>query len=101
VQRVHDGQAQQMMQSGCTELFVDGLMGRCPYSEETVMGCRHYEPVSAHGDFPEAAHCKEASVISGSDHVRHTVCRRRQGVAAIPSMDDVSLREARGTACFF
>jgi hypothetical protein len=64
-----------------TALFAGSPIGRCTYSEETVMGCRHYEPVSAHGDFPEAAHCREASVISGSDHVRHTMCRRRPGAA--------------------
>lgn len=51
--------------------------GLCPYSEETVAGCRHYRPISAHGDFPEAAHCAEASVLSGADHIRQTICRRR------------------------
>jgi hypothetical protein len=51
--------------------------GLCPYSEETVAGCRHYRPISAHGDFPEAAHCAKASVLSGADHIRHTICRRR------------------------
>ena len=51
--------------------------GLCPYSEETLAGCRYYRPISAHGDFPEAAHCAEASVVSGADHIRHTICRRR------------------------
>jgi hypothetical protein len=51
--------------------------GLCPYSEETVAGCRYYRPISAHGDFPEAAHCAEAFVLSGADHIRHTICRRR------------------------
>lgn len=49
----------------------------CPYSEETVVGCRYYRPISAHGDFPEAAHCAEASVLGGAGHIRHTICRRR------------------------
>jgi hypothetical protein len=51
--------------------------GLCPYSEETVAGCRHYRPISTHGDFPEAAHCAEAAVLSGANHIRHTICRRR------------------------
>jgi hypothetical protein len=50
--------------------------GWCPYSEETVVACRHYEPLSAHGDFPEAGRCKEATVLSGPDHIRRTICRR-------------------------
>jgi hypothetical protein len=67
-----------------TALSTGSPIGRCTYSEETVMGCRYYEPMSAHGDFPDAAHCREASVISGSDHVRHTICRRRLR-ATVPS----------------
>jgi hypothetical protein len=53
------------------------VSGLCPYSEETVAGCRYYRPISAHGDFPEAAHCAEASALHGSSHIRHTICRRR------------------------
>ena len=74
-----------------TALTAGSPIGRCTYSEETVMGCRHYEPVSAHGDFPEAAHCREASVISGSDHVRHTICRRRPGAAVSSSAGECRL----------
>jgi hypothetical protein len=59
-----------------------GVLGLCPYSEETVAGCRHYRPVSAHGDFPGAGHCEEASVLNGVDHIRHTICRRRMESAA-------------------
>ncbi len=54
---------------------VDAL-GLCPYSEETVAGCRYYHPVSAHSDFPEAGHCTDAVVISGSDPIRYTICCR-------------------------
>ena len=49
----------------------------CPYSEETVAGCRHYQPISAHGDFPEAGRCTDAFVISGTGHIRNTICSRR------------------------
>lgn len=56
---------------------VDAL-GLCPYSEETVAGCRHYLPVSEHGDFPEAGHCRDAFLISGTDHIRYTICARRR-----------------------
>ena len=59
-----------------------GVLGLCPYSEETVVGCRFYRPVSAHGDFPGAAHCEDASVLNGADHVRYTVCQRRMLSAA-------------------
>ena len=60
---------------------VDSL-GLCPYSEETVAGCRHYTPVSEHGDFPGAGHCKEAFTLSGTDHIRYILCGRRSGGAA-------------------
>jgi len=62
---------------------VDSL-GLCPYSEETVAGCRHYRPVSAHGDFPEAGHCVDAVVISGTGHIRQTICGRGAGAAIRP-----------------
>lgn len=55
---------------------VEGLSEPCAYSEETLVGCRFYSPRSAHGDFPGAADCEKAFVISGSDHVRRVVCRR-------------------------
>ena len=64
----------------------------CPYSEETVAGCRYYRPISAHGDFPEAAHCAEASVLGVDGHIRHTICRRRapwvEAAAAARGSDD-------------
>ena len=60
----------------------EGFLGLCPYSEETVVGCRFYRPVSAHGDFPGAGHCEDASVLNGADHVRYTVCQRRMLSAA-------------------
>ncbi len=56
---------------------VDAL-GLCPYSEETLNGCRHYHPIAEHGDFPEAGHCKDAFLISGADHIRYTICARRR-----------------------
>jgi hypothetical protein len=52
----------------------EGFLGLCPYSEETVVGCRFYRPVSAH--------CEDASVLNGADHVRYTVCQRRMLSAA-------------------
>ena len=58
------------------ESDVDAL-GLCPYSEETVAGCRYYHPLSAHGDFPEAGRCTDAVVISGTDHIRRTICTGR------------------------
>jgi len=48
----------------------------CPYSEETVTGCRNYLPVSQHGGFPGAAACRLAVRLPGSDYIRQTVCRR-------------------------
>jgi hypothetical protein len=42
-----------------------------------VVGCRYYEPLSAHGDFPEAGRCKDAVVLSGANHIRRTLCHRR------------------------
>ena len=62
-------------------------LGLCPYSEETVAGCRHYHPVSAHGDFPEAGHCIDAVVISGTGHIRHTICARDAGSVVRPPGD--------------
>jgi hypothetical protein len=48
----------------------------CPYSEETVVGCRYYRPRSAHGDFPGAGQCADAVILSGTHHIRQTICRR-------------------------
>ena len=57
--------------------FTD-LTGRvCPFSHETVAGCRNYVPVSEHGDFPEAADCVFAQKVRVSTHVRRTLCSRR------------------------
>ena len=68
------------------ESDVDAL-GLCPYSEETVAGCRHYRPVSAHGDFPEAGQCIDAVVISGTGHIRYTICGRGAGSVVRPPGD--------------
>jgi hypothetical protein len=56
---------------------VDALI-LCPYSEETLTGCRFYQPISEHGGFPEAGQCKDAFLISGADHIRSTICARRR-----------------------
>jgi len=60
----------------------------CPYSEETLAGCRHYRPRSAHGDFPEAGQCTEAFTISGTEHIRHIICRRQSAGALQPTQDE-------------
>ncbi len=60
-------------------------LGLCPYSGETVAGCRHYQPVSAHGDFPEAGRCIDAVVISGTGHIRYTICGRGAGSVVRPT----------------
>jgi hypothetical protein len=73
-----EGQYERHPEAHPADSDVDAL-GLCPYSEETVAGCRHYHPISAHGDFPEAAHCSDAIVISGTDHIRHTICGRGAG----------------------
>jgi hypothetical protein len=49
----------------------------CPYSEETVTGCRNYVAVSQHGGFPGAARCRHAVQLPTSEYIRHTLCRRR------------------------
>jgi hypothetical protein len=48
----------------------------CPYSGETVAACRHYRPVSEHGDFPEAAECRDTFTVPLSDGIRQRMCRR-------------------------
>ncbi|HVC41543.1 MAG TPA: hypothetical protein VND54_06165 [Candidatus Saccharimonadales bacterium] len=73
---------------------IDDSSASCPYSEETVVGCRFYRPVSAHGDFPEAGHCADASVLTSADHIRHTICRRRMRVAAGRLLDHPTLSPA-------
>lgn len=66
-------------------------LGSCPYSEETVTGCRYYLPVSQHGGFPGAASCRLAVKLPTSDYIHHTVCRRRI-VGAAHALVDVSPR---------
>lgn len=47
----------------------------CPYSGETVAACR-YRPASEHGDFPEAAECRDTFIVPLSDGIRQRMCRR-------------------------
>jgi hypothetical protein len=56
----------------------DDVAPPCPYSEETVVGCRYYRPRSAHGDFPDAGQCADAEIVSAGSHVRQTICRRQK-----------------------
>ena len=51
---------------------------RCPYSGDTVTACRHYQPVSEHGDFEDAGACRHAIRVRVSDHVHQTECVRRR-----------------------
>lgn len=51
----------------------------CPYSEETMTGCRNYLPVSQHGGFPGAARCQFALRLPTSEYIEHTLCRGRIG----------------------
>ena len=48
----------------------------CPYSGETLAACRHYRPVSEHGDFPEAAECRDTFTVLLSEGIRQRMCRR-------------------------
>jgi hypothetical protein len=48
----------------------------CPYSEETMAGCRHYLPVSQHGGFPGAGLCRWAVKVPTSCYIRTMVCTR-------------------------
>jgi hypothetical protein len=48
----------------------------CPFSDETVVGCRHYVPVSEHGDSPWAGECRFAQTFRVTEHVRRRHCRR-------------------------
>jgi hypothetical protein len=58
----------------------EGVVPLCPYSEETVVGCRYYRPRSAHGGFPGAGRCADAEIVSADRHIRQTICRRRERV---------------------
>jgi hypothetical protein len=60
----------------------------CPYSEETVAGCRNYVPASEHGGFPGAAHCQWAMRLPTSQYIRNSLCRRR--VSAIQRLSEVA-----------
>ena len=62
-------------------------LGSCPYSEETVTGCRFYLPVSQHGGFPGAARCQLAVKLPTPNYIHQSVCRRRIVGAAHPHLD--------------
>jgi hypothetical protein len=49
----------------------------CPFSDETVVGCRHYVPVSEHGDFSTAGECRFVQTLQVTEHVRQKHCRRQ------------------------
>ncbi|MFI5286024.1 MAG: hypothetical protein ACHQ4F_06870 [Candidatus Dormibacteria bacterium] len=51
-------------------------LAACPYSGETVAACRHYRPVSEHGDFPKAAECRDTFTVPLSEGIRQRMCRR-------------------------
>ena len=69
------------MRSRMTTDELDALEAqvRCPYSGETVMACRHYQPVSEHGDCADAAACRHAIRVRVSEHVHQMVCVRSPG----------------------
>jgi hypothetical protein len=48
----------------------------CPYSSETITACSHYHPNSAHGDYPEAAHCCYAVATRLGSFTRQMRCHR-------------------------
>lgn len=73
-----EGQHERLPDAHPVKSDVDALE-LCPYSEETIAGCRYYHPLSAHGDFPDAGHCTDAFVISGTDHIRYAICGRGAG----------------------
>ena len=54
---------------------------RCSFSSDSVMACRHYQPVSEHGDAADAAACRHAIRVPVSDHVHQLVCIRRSAPA--------------------
>ena len=66
---------------------VSDTLGPCPYSEETVTGCRHYIPVSQHGGSPGASRCRLAVNLPAPDYIQRSVCRRRIGGAPHPDLD--------------
>ena len=48
----------------------------CPYSRETVAGCRLYRPRSEHGSGPDAADCGWSVATEPGPHLRTVICRR-------------------------
>ncbi|MFI5287591.1 MAG: hypothetical protein ACHQ4F_14910 [Candidatus Dormibacteria bacterium] len=61
---------------GCGAAPPGDTQALCPYSEETMAGCRHYLPVSQHGGFPGAGHCRLAVKVPTSCYIRTMVCTR-------------------------
>lgn len=61
-----------------------GAFGACPYSEETVAGCRFYRAAAQHGAYPGAAECRSAIAMSGPVYLRRRVCLRRTLPGSVP-----------------
>ena len=59
-------------------LVHDFVYSDCPYSRETVAGCRFYRPRSEHGSGPDAADCALSVVTEPVPHLRMVLCRRRR-----------------------
>jgi hypothetical protein len=55
----------------------------CPYSEETLAGCRFYRAASQHAAYPGAADCRSAIALSGPIYLRRRACRRGIDDAAL------------------
>jgi len=66
-----------MVRSAGAARDLGDALGVCAYSEETLTACRHYMPVSRHGDFPGAARCQLAVERPAPDYILRIVCRRR------------------------
>jgi hypothetical protein len=65
------------------------ILRTCPFSDETVVGCRHYLAVSEHGDFPGAADCRFEQRLRVTEHVRRRLCQRRAPLAAPTTYDQL------------
>ena len=50
----------------------------CPYSRETLAGCRLYRPRSEHGAGPDAAECAFSVATEPGPYLRTVICRRRR-----------------------
>lgn len=59
-------------------LVHDFVYSDCPYSRETVAGCRFYRPRSEHGSGPDAADCAFSVATAPGPHIRTVTCRRRR-----------------------